>query len=415
MKRMLKWLFAVVVCVVLGVILFKTAGVKAKEPARPSETRESDLAVDKDLVRADNKFGFNLFGKLQKLDAQKNIFISPPSVAIALSMTYNGAAGSTQAGMAETLCIGNMSLQKFNKANFALLDNMRYPGKAGQLEVANSLWVKQGTELKSEFINNNTRFYDAETKPLADAQAINDWASDKTHHKIKKVLEQVDPSELLYLVNAVYFKGEWADKFEPSQTHNDIFHLADGSKVDVPFMHSSGEYKYYANKSFQAIELPYGNKRISMYVFLPAKSSSLSTFCKSLTSDNWNNWIAQLHDAEGDLAMPKFKIEYKAEDQMKFALSDLGMAWAFKPGANFSKMCNDAPWISRVIHKTYVDVNEEGTEAAAVTAVGVAMCVTYQQRRFTQKIDRPFFFAIRDNKTRAILFMGNVWNPGKVL
>jgi serpin B len=233
------------------------------------------------------------------------------------------------------------------------------------------------------------------------------------------VLDEVDPAAILYLINAIYFKGTWTHEFDKADTRDRPFYLVGGGQKNVPMMELADTLRYYRGDGFQGVSLPYGNGRFSMYVFLPDENSSLSAFHANLTPENWQAWMDRFERAEGTVILPKFKIEYMK--QLNGQLTALGMGVAFDPdGANFRKMLPLPQGeyynacISFVLHKTFVEVNEEGTEAAAVTVVGVVGITSIgppHPEPFYFKADRPFFYAIRDNQSGTILFMGSVVDP----
>lgn len=383
----------------------------------PLTGSDTQITSDSKIVSANNKFGFKLFSELLKKDKDKNIFISPPSVSFALSMTYNGASVTTKDDMAKVLEIKDMSLEEANKENNALIRTLINLDDQVKLEIANSLWGRKGIEFNPVFIKNNQDFYKATVTALdfnsPDAvKTINNWVSENTQNKIEKIIDPpIDPATLLFLINAIYFKGSWTDKFDAALTQNRSFTSSAGKSKQFPMMsRSSEEFQYYKGDTFQAVSLPYGKEKISMYVFLPNKDSSLDDFYKNLNADNWQKWMSQFSKNEGQVVLPKFKLEY--ESSLKNALKALGMDIAFDPDkADFKNMFAKPmqAYISEVLHKTYVDVNEEGTEAAAVTSVTVgATSVMLPKQPFQLIADHPFFYAIRDNQTGTVLFMGAV-------
>lgn len=371
------------------------------------------------LISGYTQFGFHLFEKIIEDDFNKNVFISPSSVAFALAMTYNGATGTTQEAMATVLGLKDLSLEEVNQANAAIKETLEDPDPNTQLNIANSLWAQKGTAFKPEFMNLNKDFYSAEVTVLdfADPKApsiINDWVSRKTQGKINKIVDEIKSLAILYLINAIYFKGKWTDAFEAKETKKLPFTMMDGSQKKHPMMSRFGRYKYYQDENFQAISLPYGEKRISMCIFLPDKDSSLEELYKSLNPEKWESWMSRFEDAEGQIALPRFKLKF--EKKLNEPLKSLGMAVAFdEKQANFGRMCQIPPnvYINEVKHKTFAEVNEEGTEAAAVTSVEMkkATAMPPPQKKFRMIVDRPFFFAIRDNQTGLILFMGSIVDP----
>ncbi len=379
--------------------------------------KKSITPVDSKLIAANTQFGFKLFDQLTKQDAGKNVFVSPSSVTFALAMIYNGASGETQQAMAKALEVNGMSLQELNRANAALQAILASSDPKVQLNIANSLWAKKGVTFMPEFIKRNQDFYAAEVSDLDFAlpsapATINNWVNQKTNGKIDKIVETIPSDAILYLINAIYFKGAWAQQFEKSKTKESRFTLLNGAKKQHPMMSQTGRYGYLENDEFQAIGLPYGAGSMSMYVFLPGKNSNLNAFLANLNAAKWESWMSQLRPQEGNITLPRFKLEY--EVVLNNALKSLGMESAFDPQrANFREMSAASPsanvFIGEVKHKTFVEVNEEGTEAAAVTSGGIRATAFIPP--FNMVVDRPFFCAIRDNQTGTILFMGSIVEP----
>ncbi|MFM7427403.1 MAG: serpin family protein [Elainella sp.] len=374
---------------------------------------QSVSSVDPRLTAANSRFGFKLFGQLLNADQNQNILVSPTSVALALSMLYNGAAGQTQQAMAAGLEIQDLSLVELNQANAALAASLQAADPSVQLKIANSLWGRQDVTFKPDFLQRNREFYNAEITSLdfADPNSvgqINDWASQNTAGKIPEIVDRLDPQQVLFLLNAVYFKGNWTTQFDPAQTQNQPFYLLDGSQKQHPLMSQRGRYRYYETDQFQAISLPYGNRRLSMYVFLPRPNSSLSALTSSLSAASWETWMGQFRSREGQIQLPKFSFEY--ETSLNAALQALGMAPMFQ-AADFANLSDLDTEVDQVKHKTFIEVNEVGTEAAAVTSIGVRTTSIDPTPPFQMRVDRPFFCAIRDDETGTILFMGTVVNP----
>ena len=377
--------------------------------------------VDERLTAASSRFAFKLYDQARKKETGKNTFVSPASVMLALTMTYNGADGTTRDAMARALELEGMSLDEVNRA-FADLKSALNPSDPKiQLKIANSLWARNGFTLKPEFVKRSKDYYQATLATLnlddpAAPDTINAWVSKNTEGKIDKIIDRIGPDKVLYLMNAIYFKGQWQFEFKKEKTKPDVFRLPGGQQKEVPMMSQSESYFYYKGKDFQAVALPYGAGSVSMYIFLPDEQTSLDQFERNLTSENWNAWMNSFQVTPGDLMLPRFKVEWEAE--LNDALKALGMTEAFDPQrANFSQLAEvnsgNRIYISEVKHKSWAEVNEEGTVAAAVTSVGASLTSFQQPReRFVMKVDRPFFFAIRDNRTQVILFMGSVVNPG---
>lgn len=379
----------------------------------------NQINVDARLVAANTKFGFNLFNTLSKQQQNQNIFISPASVALALSMTYNGVSGESKKEMTKALEFTGMTPQEINAANQALQNSLQTVGPDVQISISNSLWAKQGFSFKPEFRQTNQQYYQANLAELdflspQSPSIINNWVSQQTQGKIDRMVDKISPNDILFLIDAIYFKGNWKTPFDKSQTANKTFSLTDGSSQQHPMMSQKGVYPYCETDEFQAVSLPYGKEgNLSMYIFLPKSNSNLAKFSQQLTAKNWNEWMQLFREREGIIEIPRFQVEYNVE--LKNTLTDLGMAGIF----NFSKT-DFSPMIDRdtevavdsVKHKTFVEVNEEGTEAAAVTSVRIkTRGMAIHSEYFEMNVNRPFFCAIRDNSTETILFMGTIVKP----
>jgi len=364
----------------------------------------NQINVDARLVAANTKFGFNLFNTLSKQQPNQNIFISPTSVALALSMTYNGVSGETKQEMTKVLEFTGMTPQEINAANQNLQNSLQKNDPNVQVSIANSLWAQQGFSLKPEFLQINQQYYQANITELdftisqEALSIINNWVSQKTQGKIDKIVEKITPDEVLFLINAIYFKGNWETPFDRSQTTNKTFYLTDSSSKQHPMMSETD--------TFQAVSLSYGKKgALRMYIFLPNSNTNLATFLQQLTPENWNKWMQQFRKIIGSIEIPRFKIEYEIE--LQDTLKALGMAGIFDfSKADFSAMTDDNVAVDSVKHKTFVEVNEEGTEAAAVTSISLPRGSIFQMN-----VNRPFFCAIRDHTTGTILFMGTIVDP----
>ena len=380
------------------------------------QVKEAGAQIGEEMALAQTKFGFKLFNQLIG-EKEQNLFISPASISFALGMTYNGAAGATQQAMAQTMEIQGLSLETVNRGNGRLRQDLSAPDPKVKLHLANSLWLNQGQAFKPEFLKNNEQFYAAALKVLnfgdpGAPAAINSWVAKATENKITRIVDKIEPP--LILINAIYFKGTWNRPFEKALTKERPFNLLNGKQKQVPMMSQSGSYMYYQGKNFQAVNLPYGEKtRFGMKIFLPEKNSSLKEFFRELNADNWRQWLAALQPTPGTIILPRFKLEY--DTSLKAPLKALGMAPAFdKQQADFSNLCPPPRvYIDDVIHKTFVEVNEEGTEAAAVTAVKMVgmMAPRRAEKTFTMVVDRPFFVAIDDRETGALLFLGAILDP----
>lgn len=372
--------------------------------------------VDPRLLVANLKFGFKLFDQLRHQESSHNLLISPYSVAIALAMIYNGAAGKTKLAMAESLYFQKLSVTQINLSNAILAAALAKADPQVEVAFANSLWTQKDSSINQEFVVCNQTFYQAEVQALdfthpKTVDIINDWVYKQTRGKIPTIINELQPEQLMVLITAAYFKGMWSQPFDLAQSVKRPFYLSDGMRIQHPMMSQYGTYRYYENKQFQALSLPYGQGRLTFDVFLPKSRSSLDNICHSITVERWQAWLKEFKDREGTIQLPRFKIQYATS--LKQVLALMGMGHVFAKKANFGVMSSKSLTLDQVRHHTYVEVNEEGTEAAAATAVGVmaGSLMFRAQKPFRMVVDHPFFFVIRDRLSGTILFMGSIMNP----
>jgi len=407
-RRMLLTILLITAIVFMGC-------VHQQNPAAP-DAREL-TSLEKRLVESDNQFGLKLFREVNKAEADKNLFISPLSVSMALGMTLNGANGETQEAMERTLELAGMSTEEINQSYQSLIAMLTQLDPKVIFEIANSIWYREGWTFEQSFIDVNQTYFDAIVRALNfdDPQSvdiINGWVSDKTHGKIKTIINNL-PSELvMLLVNAIYFKGTWQYEFDKEMTRDDQFHLSDGSFKSCKMMIQTCEFDYQETEEFQAIDLPYGDGQFSMTVFLPKPEIAVDELVTKFNDVNWSAWLSHFSKDSVTLQLPKFKLEYKTF--LNHMLTNLGMGVAFEPyQADFSRMHPLAQlFISFVLHKTFVEVDEEGTEAAAVTAVGIGVVSVGPERQIKfMRVDRPFVVVIREHHSNTILFIGKIVEP----
>jgi serpin B len=375
---------------------------------------EKAYSVDTALVSANTRFALDLLKGLVAEDLDKNIFLSPLSVSMALAMVYNGAEGTTKDAMASTLNFGNMTLEEINREYSKLIESLENVDEAVKLLIGNSVWMRQEFEpfVRSSFLQRVGTSYDSEvfTRDFVNPQTvseINSWADKNTEGRIKQVIQKIK-SEVMFLINAIYFKGEWMVKFDEAQTQPQDFFLPDGSTVKVDMMSTSGNFSYYSGRGCQVARLQYGRDKVAMYVFLPNEDVPLDSFIANLNQTVHDEYISALQPI-GDLIvkLPKFEVEYGVK-RLNDVLIRLGMEVAFDSEANFNGIASRPLCIAYVDHKACVEVNEEGTEAAAVTVVAMTD-TTSMPRSFV--VNRPFFFEIRDDRSGSILFAGKTLNP----
>ena len=383
----------------------------------PTPTLEATTATK--ATETHNTLGFNLLKTLSKVKTE-NVVISPLSISLAFSMVYNGAEADTKNQMAEVLQIDKISTEELNQENQSLSQNLKDKDPKVEIHIANSIWARQGVSFNQSFLDTNKTYYQAETRELdfslpTAADTINDWVKTNTKNKIDSIVKPpIDPLMVMYLINAVYFKGTWNIEFDKKLTEEKDFITDNSKKIKADFMQQNRkDFLYFENESFQAINLPYGeNKKLSMYIFLP--KADLNTFSSKLNLDNWNTWLKSFEKKEGTLEFPRFKVEY--ETSLINPLKSLGMIEAFSSEADFSGIRSQKDiYISEARHKTFIEVNEEGTEAAAVTSIGImeTALIPEEEKPFYMNVDKPFFFAITDSDSGQILFSGFIHNPSE--
>ena len=389
-------------------------------PASPNKGISRELTIaEQRLVESDNKFGFNLFKKIIEEEKDKNVFISPLSISMALGMTLNGADGSTREAMQATLEFQGLTMQEVNESYKSLIELLTQLDPKVIFQIANSIWYRQEVTFEEEFLNTNKTYFDAIVQALdfnnpdVAADIINSWVKENTNDRIEKIIEggDIDQNTVMFLINAIYFKGTWTYEFDKDLTQDDLFTLPDGSQKPIKMMIQENDSQYFENADFQAIDLPYGDGNFSMTILLPHPQKDIDFLIAEFNQNNWDQWISSFSEKPGTLHLPRFTLEY--ELTLNDVLKALGMEIAFDPNqADFTKMYKGSErlFISEVKHKTFVEVNEEGTEAAAVTSVEVG-ATSAGGSEFTMRVDRPFVFVIRENHSQTILFMGKIVEP----
>jgi serpin B len=371
------------------------------------------------VAEGNNAFAVALYGQLRNQGG--NLFFSPESISTALAMAYAGAAGDTASEMAKTLHF-TLPPEQLHAAMGGLLGDLNAAHDDYQLSVANALWAQQGYTFLDAFLKLLKTDYGAglnqvDFKGATEAArlTINQWVEQKTQDKIKDLLQPgaLRPSTRLVLTNAIYFKGDWQTQFDKTQTKDEDFYLSPAKTASAPLMHREGSFRYFDGGTFQLLEIPYKGKDLSMIVLLPKDRGGLTGLEQSLTTANLGQWLSQLSPVSKVIVtLPKFKSTLQFE--LSTTLRAMGMADAFTGNADFSGMTGHRDFaISEVVHKAYIDVNEEGTEAAAATSVTMrAMAMRApQQPPPVFRADHPFLFVIRDNRSASILFMGRTADP----
>jgi serpin B len=381
-------------------VLYKKSDEKAK-------------AVDNALLKGNSEFAVNIFKALLTDDADKNIFISPLSISVALSMTMNGTAGETFDGMQEALEFEGMTQEEINTSFLALLESLECSDKDVILTLANSIWLDPGyrPNIKQTFIDDVQTWYLSEVYDATSPDDVNAWIKEKTGGKIKDMIKEFPTDFVMYLINAIYFKGAWTTTFNKDDTYTTPFTKSDETTVDVEMMAFTevADYTAYSDENVVGIRLPYGRGKIALYAFAAQDygEGSVDAFIENLDGEKLTTILSSFREQElGGVHLPKFKIEY--EKEINDILKSFGMERAYKTG--FDKMVdpsNGNPHISNVKHKAFIEITEEGTEAAAATVV----TIVDESMPTTFRANRPCFFVICDDRNGSILFMGKVIDP----
>lgn len=403
-------------------IIFAFSCENTPDDPIPDEPVEIKLTQkSKALLNASNAFAFDIFCEvLEAEEADKNSMISPLSISLALAMTYNGAETETKTEMEEALRLSGLSREEINKSFRELIDALLSVDPKVTTEIANSIWANNGFPFYEEFMETNRYYYDAEVKNKdfsnpATKDEINGWIADKTHDKITDVLDRIPADAVMYLINAIYFKGQWKYQFDEDDTRPEMFYDEEGNNIaESDMMNLREEIWYSHTDNYKAVDLHYGQGNYSMLIMLPAYESSVDELAASLNQNKWDALIDGMEKTDMNVYIPRFKFEYK--NLLNDELKAMGMTKAFEPGiADFTGMSELGRllYISRVIHQSFVEVNEEGTEAAAATVVevGFTSAGPGEVPIPTFRANRPFLFAIKERSTGAIMFMGKVMDP----
>ncbi|AFZ46455.1 proteinase inhibitor I4 serpin [Cyanobacterium stanieri PCC 7202] len=391
--------------------LFTTDNAVYAEKDNSTMTESDNKQLDENVIQANKDFAFKLFSTIQQAEENENIFVSPPSISIALNLLNNGANGETQEEIKNALALQNLTLPEINQ-QYKILQNLLQNKEENTLSINNSLWIRQGFPVKPDFLSTNREYYQAEVSALDfnnpnAVDTINTWVSDATEDKITSIIDSIAPEDVLFLINAIYFKGEWQLAFDPESTQEMDFTQSDGEVIQHPLMMKDGNFAYTENDDLQMIRLPYGeSEELAMYIVLPSENSDLETLMGELNAETWQEWTGNLRRQEGMIRLPKFSLEY--EISLNNVLQTLGISRAFTNQADFTNLTDESIFVNNVKHKTFIDVDEEGTEAAAVTSINIRVTSIPVDAPFEMVVNRPFFYAIQDEATDTILFMGNV-------
>jgi len=369
------------------------------------------------LVKAGNDFAFRFLDQVYRSVPDSNLFLAPLSASMALGMTMNGASGTTFDEMRTTLGFGSMSLGQINEGYRDLIQLLLTLDASVEMGIGNSIWYREGFPVRADFLDRTRSYFDAEVSALdfanpAAADIINSWVRGETKGKIEEIVEApIDAATIMFLINAIYFKGDWTHRFPKDKTTQATFTGESGATGAVPLMELADTLLYAETQSYQAVDLPYGGKAFSMTLLLPRSNVPIKELIESLTPAVWGQIVACLRPKMGTVHLPRFRMEWERE--LKDNLKAMGMQVPFGGLADFSGLSYEAVqrgvYISKVKQKTFVNVDEEGTEAAGVTSVELRELGNPD--RFVFRADRPFLFVIRERFTETILFAGILVEP----
>ena len=381
----------------------------------PRELTASELK----LVEADRNFSYRIFSETVAYDDEENIMISPLSISMALAMALNGAEDQTFDDMRETLKLSGMELDEINEAFESLIELLVTVDSGVTMKIANSVWHRENLPVKEDFLDRLETHFGAQMEGLdfsdpAAVERINSWVNENTEGLIPEIIDEIPPHVVMYLINALYFKGDWLRQFDTEDTRTADFYLESGETTEVDMMSQKGRFAMFQSGDVQLVELPYGDSLFSMTVMMPAdENMPIDRFVQEkVNAVNLAEWRSNLRvdNRESTVELPKFELEYEIE--YNEILKAMGMEIAFsESNANFQGIADTSPqnlFIDNVKHKTFIRVDEEGTEAAAVTSVGIGVTSMPPQITF----NRPFVFIIHERESGANLFMGKMKNPG---
>ncbi|BFP39246.1 serpin family protein [Flavobacteriaceae bacterium GF1] len=393
---------------VLGFVL--ALGCDKSEDIPPFENVELETAEAKALVSQNNQFAIEFFRKVVENETEENYMVSPLSLSMALGMVHNGAHGDTKVAFDNLLGMG-APLDQLNQFNENLRKSLTTKVEGTDMNLANAIWIQEDFPVEDTFVEVNQKVYEAEVDNIdfrnpAATTIVNNWVERNTNGKIRELVKEFTPGTRLFLANALYFKSQWKYRFKTENTRNALFYSSPENAVEVPMMNMNAEVPFFVNETFRSIILPYKKERFEMLLLLPNYGLTTSDIMDIITGDNLDTWLKEYDLAELAIGVPKFEMEY--ENLLNDELKDLGLEIAFSANADLGGISPGASLqISRVLQKTFIEVNEEGTEAAAAT--GVEVIETSAPPSFIA--DRPFLYLIRDGYTGSILFIGRIGLP----
>lgn len=375
--------------------------------SKQEEISFKKTATSSKIISANNEFAFSFFREIS-LEQEDNYMVSPVSLSLAMGMLFNGTQGVTTDLMSEGLGYANFNTENLSEINKNIIDNL----SSENLKIANSNWIKQGFDVKQDFIDLNKKYYYAEVKTEDfsnpnTVDKINNWASEQTNQKIKTIIDEISNDAVLFLINAIYFKADWKLEFEEKNTNKQLFYPENENNELVKMMHLETDKLFHQkNELFSSIILPYKNDKYSMTILLPNEDKSTNDIVEKLNSNTWENWQNNYETTDVRLSLPKFKFEYK--NSLNDELTNLGFGDLFG-NPNLNGISDANLNVSKVLQKTFIDVNEKGTEAAAVTVIGIE--VTSLPQIAEINCNKPFLFLITEKNTGSICFIGKVGKP----
>lgn len=380
----------------------------------PVPTEGKPVNLSPRVAAQTSDFAFDLLRKLDETEpAGDNIFVSPLSLHIALGMLLNGAEAETREGILKTLKADESSVEELNQAYRTLLKELPEADNKVNLSIANSVWYRQGFAVKQSFQQVLSEIFDAqiygEPFDMQTVKKINQWASDHTKGKIEKVIDEIQQDLVMFLMNALYFKGDWKYTFDKKQTQDWNFQLADGSDKKVKMMFVESDLRSYTGSDFTAVELPYSSGQFNLTLFVPGGGKSLNAILQDFDASKWDAAQSGMSVRGVKVGLPKFTLEY--EIMLKNVLSQMGMSRAFDSSAQFGAISDADLQVGFVKQNTFLGIDEEGTEAAAVTTIGMVLTSVGSGSPQTIIADRPFFFVISEKTSNTVLFTGRIMNP----
>ncbi|MTI89717.1 MAG: serpin family protein [Balneolaceae bacterium] len=398
-----------------AIILFLIVA-SCNTPVNNQEDSRELSAAEKTIVTNNRSFGFELFKQtIAQEQETENVFISPLSLSMALGMTLNGAKAETYQQIQQTLALSDLELQEINEGYRSLAKLLTTIDPKVKMQIANSVWNQKGFEVEDDFTKRLQTYFNAKSEGLdfndpAAKDVINKWVENETNGMIDKIIDaNIPPEMVMYLINAIYFKGTWTHQFDENQTKERDFHLDNGTTSTVDMMSQTRSFSYLSTEQVQMIDLPYGDSLYSMTLMMPKNTTdSIDEFiANDFTYQNFSSWLEAMNAGRIQLSLPKFQMNYKIK--LNDVLKSMGMVIPFEEHqANFEGINPGGKlFISEVAQKAIIKVNESGTEAAAVTSVGVGVTSMPPSINFNQ----PFVFMIREQSSGTVLFMGKVGNP----